>query len=65
MENGPIIFLLIGIAIIALALAATRVLRKPINRQMPGRDGRNNSTFWYGAGGRNHDEFDGGGGGGD
>lgn len=60
MENGPVIFILIGVGIIVFAMILARLLRRTLNRQMPGGDPHNNTAIWYGASGRDGRSDDGG-----
>jgi hypothetical protein len=55
MENSPTTFIIIGIVVLVAALVLGRMLRKPLNRQMPGsdRDGARPQAWWIGGpGGR-------------
>ncbi|MEM8541001.1 MAG: hypothetical protein AAGF25_08595 [Pseudomonadota bacterium] len=60
MQNGPLLFIVIAIALVAAMLIISRLMRKTAQRPLPGSsERRNGGTHWFAHRGKHDDDFEG------
>jgi hydrogenase-4 membrane subunit HyfE len=57
MQNGPLLFIIIAVALALAMLLVSWLVRRAAQRQMPG--SRERGTHWIGRANRRDDDFDG------